>query len=411
MNSLFAFLQHNQLVQGGLFLGIIGGALAYLRNVPMMLFRNVQNRLLHSVTVTNDEDAYNWLEYWAFKHFSDKPRTKSFRLATEWMDGECITVFIPSPGQYAVRYKKAWLWVSLLQEKLEKAGTESLFLKTITVRALRGNRALLEEFVADAKKLHKERHQNKLRVFVEDSYGSGWRAQKAREPRPLDSVVLASGTAHDIIADVERFRGAKIWYQERGIPRRRGYLLYGEPGNGKTSLIIAIATALHQNIAVLSLSAGGMNDQRLTYLLSNPPEDCILCIEDIDAAFNQREKTEETKLSFSGLLNALDGISSSEERVLFMTTNFKERLDPALIRPGRADRHVYIGNATKDQARRLFLRFFPNEEVLAERFVCQFRECSVSMATLQELFLAAPTAADAVTAGASLDIPLETEVH
>lgn len=81
----------------------------------------------------------------------------------------------------------------------------------------------------------------------------------------------------------------------------------------------------------------------------------FILLEDVDAAFvsrdlfdNAQHKAYEglTRVTLSGLLNALDGVASSEERVLFMTTNYVERLDPALIRPGRVDVKQYFGNCT-----------------------------------------------------------------
>lgn len=66
----------------------------------------------------------------------------------------------------------------------------------------------------------------------------------------------------------------------------------------------------------------------------------------------------QSSVTFSGLLNALDGVASSEERIIFMTTNHIERLDAALIRPGRVDVKEFVGNAVPEQARRLFDRFY-----------------------------------------------------
>ena len=66
-------------------------------------------------------------------------------------------------------------------------------------------------------------------------------------------------------------------------------------------------------------------------------------------------------VTFSGLLNVLDGVASAEERILFMTTNHKSSLDPALIRPGRVDVTELIDDATPVQAKSLFLRFYGNE--------------------------------------------------
>lgn len=96
-------------------------------------------------------------------------------------------------------------------------------------------------------------------------------------------------------------------------------------------------------------------------------------------------------LTFSGLLNALDGVAASEERIIFMTTNHPEKLDAALIRPGRVDQKIYIGNATETQAYTMFLRFYTHQSELATLFVSNLREANafgkVSPAQLQGHFV------------------------
>jgi len=69
----------------------------------------------------------------------------------------------------------------------------------------------------------------------------------------------------------------------------------------------------------------------------------------------------QSSVTFSGFLNALDGVASGEERIIFMTTNHIEKLDPALIRPGRVDLVELVDNASPEQARRLFTRFYGGE--------------------------------------------------
>ena len=78
-----------------------------------------------------------------------------------------------------------------------------------------------------------------------------------------------------------------------GIPYRRGYLLYGPPGSGKSSFIQALAGSLNYDICLLNLSERGLADDKLIHLLSNAPERSIVLIEDIDAAFNKRVQTTE----------------------------------------------------------------------------------------------------------------------
>jgi chaperone BCS1 len=146
------------------------------------------------------------------------------------------------------------------------------------------------------------------------------------------------------------------------VPYRRGYLLYGPPGTGKTSFVQAVAGLLKLKLCYLNLSNNEMNDDSLNRLLSEAPENSIILLEDVDAMFLQRDQVQKKQtLSFSGFLNALDGVRSQEGQIMFMTTNHKERLDPALLRPGRADVHVRLDLASEKQIKELFLRFFPDQ--------------------------------------------------
>ena len=151
------------------------------------------------------------------------------------------------------------------------------------------------------------------------------------------------------------------------------------------------------------------------------PEDCLILLEDVDAAFcnraddakkdkkkdgaeddkegdNNDDKNEDTEneiknsLTFSGLLNAIDGVASAEGRILFMTTNYPEKLDAALIRPGRVDAKQHIGCANESQVERMFRRFHRNATTdETERFVKAVfdreERPNISMAMLQGLFL------------------------
>lgn len=143
----------------------------------------------------------------------------------------------------------------------------------------------------------------------------------------------------------------------------------------------------------LNLSSNRLNDDSLNTALNCAPERSIILLEDIDALFVGRESVTKKrgkgeKVSFSGLLNALDGVRSQEGRILFMTTNHKEKLDPALMRPGRADFHALINYASYDQMKNMFLKFNPGEEDHAIQFARSLPEKKIVMAKLQGHFLA-----------------------
>nr|CAD7459327.1 unnamed protein product [Timema tahoe] len=220
-----------------------------------------------------------------------------------------------------------------------------------------------------ARQMALKRHEGKTIMYT--AMGSEWRQfGHPRKPRPLQSVVLDAGISERVLADVREFIGNPGWYIDRGIPYRRGYLLHGPPGCGKSSYITALAGELQFGICVLNLSERGLTDDRLNHLLSVAPQNSIVLLEDVDAAFASREDSQQAKaayeglnrVTFSGLLNCLDGVASTEARILFMTTNYLDRLDPALIRPGRVDLKEYVGHCSHCQLQQMFLRFYRGQE-------------------------------------------------
>lgn len=234
--------------------------------------------------------------------------------------------------------------------------------ETVTLTTLRSHQHLFTELLTEARQLALTSNEGRTTIFT--AWGTDWRPfGLPRRARDIHSVVLAKDKRSRLEADVKRFMTRGWWYAERGIPYRRGYLLHGSPGSGKSSFIYALAGALDMSICLLNLSDRGLTDDKLNYLLSNAPERSILLLEDVDSAFLGRQRAREAdgyqaNVTFSGLLNSLDGVASSESRIVFMTTNHVERLDPALVRPGRVDYIDELGDAERDQVEALFVRFY-----------------------------------------------------
>jgi len=242
-----------------------------------------------------------------------------------------------------------------------------------------------------------------------------------KNKRPIHSVVLEPGLSQKITSDIQDFLKNPEWYASRGIPYRRGYLLHGPPGCGKSSFITALAGHLDMGICILNLSERGLSDDRLNHLLSAAPQQSLILLEDVDAAFVSREDSLKVKtayeglnrLTLSGFLNCLDGVASSEARILFMTTNYRERLDPALIRPGRIDFQANISYCTHAQIHELFHNFYPESDYSdSENFVNTLKalgiDSGLSPATLQGHFLMYKNSPEAATSNAS-EIPSPTK--
>jgi mitochondrial chaperone BCS1 len=124
-------------------------------------------------------------------------------------------------------------------------------------------------------------------------------------------------------------------------------------------LIQAIASYYDRQLVSLSLT--DMNDSSLLRAWSEITATSVIALEDIDSVFNGRQPLGD--LSFSALLNTLDGAGAVEGSISILTTNHRDRLDPALIRPGRCDLEVKLGYLTAESCIKMFECFFPDSEL------------------------------------------------
>lgn len=133
--------------------------------------------------------------------------------------------------------------------------------------------------------------------------------------------MLSPGLADTLIADARDFLSNEEWYLTRGIPYRRGYLFYGPPGSGKTSFVTALAGVLELHVYTINVSNSLTTDETLAELLACAPTRCIVLLEDVDYAFQRRDSSgaecdsdmkSGTQVTYSGLLNALDGVAAQE---------------------------------------------------------------------------------------------------
>ncbi|KAH9132642.1 hypothetical protein AeRB84_021019, partial [Aphanomyces euteiches] len=233
-----------------------------------------------------------------------------------------------------------------------------------------------------------------ITIFQWNADCSYWRnAQKARA-RPIESVVLPRTTKSKLIEDLDDFvsKDTKAFYANHGIPYKRSYLFYGVPGTGKTSLIQAMAGQYERNLFFLQPTHPKMTDDSLRSAVEQVPRNSILVLEDIDALFDKdrKKKVEQSPLTFSGLLNALDGVGSPDGHIVVLSTNFRDQLDDALIRNGRVDVHVPFEHTTEEQMEAMFLSFYPEEKdgtAFASALVAALGERKMSMAALQHYFV------------------------
>lgn len=216
--------------------------------------------------------------------------------------------------------------------------------------------------------------------FNDDDFNGGgsgiWGGINLDHPATFDTLAMDPDAKSAIIEDLDRFVRRKDYYRKVGKAWKRGYLLYGPPGTGKSTLIAAMANYLKFDIYDLELTSIYSNSE-LRRILVSTTNRSIIVIEDIDCSVEMHDRrhpfdddpsgnnTASTKLTLSGLLNFIDGLWSTcgDERIIIFTTNYKDKLDPALLRPGRMDLHIHMSYCTPEGFKVLALNYLGiNEE-------------------------------------------------
>lgn len=395
--DISAVLAHSQFAQGGLLLMIIGALGAYARKLPSNLWSWFLHQTTMSVSILGTDYMYIWVKAWASQKDYTR-RVRSFDAFGESTGDRYWCYLRPGPGRHWCLYKGYPL---LMYFEREKPQGTTQFTETITLRTFGRSRTrldvLTEEIIAA--------YQTHLKVFNEESHLFTWEttewSESSFEPRPLESVLLPASIKQSIVSDITLFLESKDWYQHMGIPYHRGYLLHGPPGTGKSSFISGLSS--HFKFSVYLLKLNSLNDLSLMQAVRRIKSGSMVVFEDIDCVTTSRVQPDisvhsrpETKdktagipvghVSLSGLLNALDGIESSTGVIYVMTTNHKDRLDPALIRPGRIDIQVELSAATWDQRLELYQRFFPEDSEESTLGYISERN-NLTMAELQEALL------------------------
>lgn len=179
-----------------------------------------------------------------------------------------------------------------------------------------------------------------------------------RSPCEWNQLVLDPAIASLLRDDFESFFQREQWFRKMRLPFRRGYLLHGPPGNGKSTAIRAMLTSAGMTAYTLRLFDAQMSDGDMDRLFERAAKHApaMVRLEDIDRAF-PRTGQSRTKVSLQQLLNCLDGVATGEGIVTVATANEPTILDPAVLkRPGRFDRVVHFPNPSSVLRREYFVR-------------------------------------------------------
>ncbi|CAJ2659649.1 unnamed protein product [Trifolium pratense] len=237
--------------------------------------------------------------------------------------------------------------------------------------------------------------QGDMAIKIHSNYYDSWFSEppKFNHPMSFNTLAIDEELQREIVDDLDKFVRAREFYRRTGKAWKRGYLLYGPPGTGKSSLIAAMANYLNYDIYDLDLTTVGDN-RGLREMILGMSNRSILVIEDIDCTINLQNREDEevvnnehNKVTLSGLLNAVDGLWSccKEEHIIVFTTNHKERLDPALLRPGRMDKQIHLSYCNFSAFKQLATNYLCiTEHELYEKIEVLLGEVKITPAEIAE---------------------------
>ncbi|KAJ7625467.1 BCS1 N terminal-domain-containing protein [Roridomyces roridus] len=282
-SSLIAFFFTFGALRDWIKIFLFGGALESLRRLGLYLYRTFIDAFWITAHFDEDDDSYNWIMLFLSKQPAwSKARevevsTRSFGLNSsaimvpgEEDDKELSLLasrklaYLPSPSMsYSMWYRGRYMTVTRVQTQ---TGYYRQKQETLQISIFARSHRVLNELLLEAKKQYMSASEHSISIYVSDSNNS-WRHVASRPKRNINSIILDPGISELLVDDARDFLESKAWYAARGIPFRRGYLLYGAPGSGKTSIISSIAGELGLDVYIISLSRAGTSGTYITLLI------------------------------------------------------------------------------------------------------------------------------------------------
>ncbi len=366
MTKVFSYINElssgNEMIAGAISLWAMGIFTYFFKEIPQKTCKLLFKNLTTTVTFTSQNPSfYNMLKWFERNGYAEKLRKVKLSEGRWGSDQE--TIKSVGYGTHVVWFGWVPLWVTLERE----TNVGDVDKEVMTILKVGRSHKIFNKL---SREISKKKKDGFIDVF--SAKGGDWYFRSSSPKRGFDSVIVKLSLLEELKSVIDKFIASEDWYVEHGIPYTLGIMLYGPPGTGKSSLIRAIASYTNRSIySIPASSAASYPD-----MLQSINKDSITVIEDIDSCSaaktrNKKDKKNNDNRSsieidfeefminnISELLNAMDGIVSNHGRILIMTTNYPEKIDAAIMRPGRCDCKIEIGYFNMEMFRRFLLRFF-----------------------------------------------------
>lgn len=399
----------NQFFSGAVAASVVASLIITLKNLPRQLYSWCKRVLTVEIYVTDSYRHFDLLQTWLVSQegFADPKRVslevgrsnrpvqarsgnkyaalrKLADIAGDSTDKSTSTQghIRHAPGTYFGVLKRRFCWLNVKKERNEDGGwTSSFSLVTFAF-----SRNFVQEVLRDFFDAHPEIDNSKsIEIYFSGDHGFNG---KSIPLRPATTLFLNDGILNTLLDDAFDFIDRRDFYLSHGIPHKRCYLLYGQPGTGKSTIGKVLATELQREVYVLSTN---MSDSAFTWRWAEIEEGTIIVLEDIDSQGSDLDRNASTtSTSLSTLLNCIDGPMAKDNCIIVLTTNCPESLDPALTRAGRVDLALELKYLNKESATEMaqsFLGAAAGAEFVSAWFEGVKEAHVVSPAVLQEALM------------------------
>lgn len=294
-------------------------------------------------------------------------------------------------------FENSIIWIEFIEKEanIEKNILVSRYYRISTYSSNEVLKKLIRHCVALYNEHYKKVPWTSSKMLLEETT---WHGYSISNTKTFDNLILDASLKSTLQNDIVNFMNNKEWYKKKGIAWTRGYLLYGTPGCGKTSIIKTISNEYKLPLYIMNLSTI-YSDDVLSKAFSGLPPKCIVVLEDIDCMSDISHKREscETRMddkkiwktiTLSCLLNELDGLSNASGRIVIMTTNHVEKLDPALIRPGRIDMRIELKPCSVEMICNMYKLIFDSE--IDYNYIPHLKNGVLTPAEVMNMFMSLP---------------------
>ena len=420
-------LSENEFFQGGMLVTVISALLYQMKAVPVTIWHFIYRHIVYQITIDNRDNMYLYVTKYFEQHFQHKQRrsqiysywceysdktsqvkinSKNIEISNpkyrknqkedynnfyatgltenkpSKVDGEYNFLVDHKEDSFIIWHKFVPIIVHKDQERLESArDTDNMMFDSYLFTSFFGKTIILD-FIRKISNSRNSEIQSRKETssIIYKPRWDDWEKTDTIDFEP--KVVLEDGILERIESDLNEFIQEEEWYKQRGLRYKRGYLFYGKPGNGKSSLSAYLSKKFNKDIYELPINDNNIKEKELTDLFLGIPKNQIILLEDIDCLISDRKTQKKKGINFSSILNMLDGVGSSRGNIIIATTNYIENLDPALIRTGRFDVKVEIKNPSQKQAKKYYESFFETTIDIE----ANDNKLDISMSDLQEIF-------------------------